>query len=758
MTRWHKSPEALEAAGLWRRRCLLADGSILSDKRLWTPENVEYLDRFFVQNLDAGRGTFFEKLEEQLAPAPPAAKQLAAEMLWILYLSVSSSSIKGATKRMQIRQVWEWSGEPLPKSPLLAEPLESGVANPGTGFQTNRWRELAFCIELTRNWKRLALPERQSLATDPWAFARWTDAQPGAPVRQFRHMLLYLLFPEHFERVVTGSHKERILKVFRPLAGMEGKVDFRDRAAVDRALYELRPFVDGLYEGSMVDYYVPPLRDDWLGAKRGPAGNREPPETPADGARSSTAGAGQRDRSGTTRVWVVAAGEGARLWPEFQKDGIVAIGWDFLADLSAYPSYESVFEAVRKEEGGNPTNNARACWQFVREMQPGDLVVAKRGRSTLLGYGTVTTEYLFDYTRSEYQHIRGVEWKRTGSWTLPEEHGMVAKTLTDMTPYPGWLRAAFGLMEGAATRPAPHAGSGVEPAAPEPPPFDSDDALEDLFLSREQLSTIMDALARKKNVIVEGAPGVGKTFVARRIAWVLLGRKDGARVEMVQFHQSYAYEDFVQGWRPRAEGGFERCDGVFHRFCRKARNDPRNRYVFIIDEINRGNLSKVFGELMMLIESDKRGPEFGIPLTYSPDERFYVPENLYVLGMMNTADRSLAMVDYALRRRFSFIRLEPAFTSERFANHLVGEGVDERLVERIVSRMTELNRGITEDTRNLGPGFEIGHSFFVPGRDEEGRDDAWYQRIVRQEIEPLLHEYWFDQPDRVREHVARLLA
>ena len=162
-------------------------------------------------------------------------------------------------------------------------------------------------------------------------------------------------------------------------------------------------------------------------------------------------------------------------------------------------------------------------------------------------------------------------------------------------------------------------------------------------------------------------------------AWPIemIGYKDPEKVCMVQFHQSYAYEDFIQGYRPSEEGGFERRDGVFLSFCREAAANADQPYVFIIDEVNRGNLSKIFGELLMLIEADKRDPEYAVPLTYSPEvEPFHVPANLYLIGMMNTADRSLAMVDYALRRRFSFHRLEPAFGTNQFRNYLNTAGCE----------------------------------------------------------------------------------
>ena len=293
------------------------------------------------------------------------------------------------------------------------------------------------------------------------------------------------------------------------------------------------------------------------------------------------------------------------------------------------------------------------------------------------------------------------------------------------------------------------------PPQPEPPPYDAQAALEGLFLDNRQFERILVSIARGKNLILQGPPGVGKTYIARRIAWCLTGSKDPHRIEMVQFHQSYAYEDFVQGWRPNDAGGFTLRNGVFFAFCARARKQPEARFVFIIDEINRGNLSRIFGELLMLIEADKRGPDHAIPLTYSADgERFSVPENVYLLGMMNTADRSLAMVDYALRRRFAFEELRPAYGSEKFREYLIEAGIEHTLVNRIEGNMAAVNTTIREDG-DLGPGFEIGHSFFVPD-DADSADDRWYDSIIETKIAPLLREYWFDRPQRVEELTAKL--
>jgi len=289
-----------------------------------------------------------------------------------------------------------------------------------------------------------------------------------------------------------------------------------------------------------------------------------------------------------------------------------------------------------------------------------------------------------------------------------------------------------------------------------PTTFINADALAGVFMEPDELDVILARLKRKKALILQGPPGVGKTFIARRLAFALMGQADERRVAMVQFHPSYGYEDFVQGFRPTGMG-LERSNGVFYQFVEEARKEPERNWFFIIDEINRGNLAKIFGELLMLIEADKRGPDYAIPLTYStsPDEKFYLPANLHFIGTMNTADRSLAMVDYALRRRFAFKTLDPAFDAPAFGAWLTRRGASDELIRRIRTKVGILNAAI-EKERDLGPGFRIGHSFFCP---PEGQvpNVAWYREVIESEIEPLLEEY-FDSRDRVKDLVADLLA
>lgn len=444
------------------------------------------------------------------------------------------------------------------------------------------------------------------------------------------------------------------------------------------------------------------------------------------------------DNSGV-RYWLYAPGDNAAEWEKFYKEGIMAIGWRDLGDLSLYDSRDAMKQKMK--ELYDPTKSHRnaslATWQFANEIKPGDIIFVKKGLHQVVGRGIVKSEYYYDESIEHYPNVRKVEWTHKGEWEHPGTAAL--KTLTDITSYTDYVDKLNSMFD-------VDTDDDMDEQEILYSSYSADDFLSEVYMAPEEYDILVDLLRTKKNVILQGAPGVGKTFAAKRLAYSMIGEKNKERVMMVQFHQSYTYEDFIMGFRPN-ETGFELKRGAFYNFCKTAKDDIDNEYFFIIDEINRGNLSKIFGELFMLIESDKRDIE--LQLLYS-DEQFAVPHNVYIIGMMNTADRSLAMLDYALRRRFAFFDVRPGFDTDGFKQYQ--ESLESGKFDKLIDCVKSLNMTIKRD-ESLGEGFCIGHSYFC---NLEIADDKALRRIVEFELVPLLKEYWFDEQKKANDWIDNL--
>ena len=419
-------------------------------------------------------------------------------------------------------------------------------------------------------------------------------------------------------------------------------------------------------------------------------------------------------------------------WMECQQKEIMVLGMNDIGDYSQYDSKESLRQELIStyDNSTSRKNQALMAWNFANKLAINDVIFAKRS-NTLVGKGIVTGDYIFDDSRQEYKNIRTVKWLQIGEWEHPGKS--VAKRLTDITSYTDYIEKLITIF-------TPDELDDVD-TQPEVdyPEYSSADFLSDVYMSEQDYETLVNVLKMKKNIILQGAPGVGKTFTAKRLAYSIIGAKNPDRVQMIQFHQSYSYEDFIEGYRP-TENGFTIKKGSFYKFCKLAEDDDENDYFFIIDEINRGNMSKIFGELLFLIEPDYRDNK--IKLAYNGLD-FSVPQNLHIIGMMNTADRSLALIDYALRRRFSFFTMEPGFDTDGFKKYQ--QKLNSPVFDKLIDRVKDLNDEILKDD-SLGSGFCIGHSYFC--NLDTCTNDALLD-IVDFDILPMLNEYWFDEPSKV---------
>lgn len=439
--------------------------------------------------------------------------------------------------------------------------------------------------------------------------------------------------------------------------------------------------------------------------------------------------------------WIYSPGDNASKWKEFYNKGVMGIGWGQIGNLTSFNSKEEIKQTLKDKIDANSShkNSSLCLWQFANDMKPGDIIFVKKGMHQIIGKGIIESDYYFDESISDnYKNFRKVKWTDNGIWEHPGQATL--KTLTDITQYTDYVKKLLEIVNG---------NDVLEEDEKEQKysAYTKDDFLSDVYMTNESYNNLVRLLENKKNIILQGAPGVGKTYIAKRLAYSIIGEKNTERVNMVQFHQSYSYEDFIMGFRPNSTG-FELKTGVFYNFCKEAEKDEENKYFFIIDEINRGNLSKIFGELFMLIENDKRNTS--IQLIYN-NEKFSVPKNVYIIGMMNTADRSLAMLDYALRRRFAFFDIIPGFDTEGFKFYK--DSIENPNFSNLINCVKRLNEVIAND-ETLGKGFCIGHSYFC--NLSKNVSDKELIDIIEFELIPLIKEYWFDDQFKVNEWTFNL--
>lgn len=744
--------KVLEAADQWKINSFLGDRGVFdSSEVLWSLDNLKALSDAFIDNPDTGRASFIDKLTSQLSSSSEDVQQLATEALWLLYLFVSKRQIGPAAKIDRMEQIWP-AGKQMPTSELLSEDCLAGIGKPGTAFMTKIPAELAFLISICLKFKSLDTNGREKLLSDPWEFGSWIDENFQDNRRAFRHMLLFLLFPVYYERISSWRHKQNIRKAFAEKLPSDQQIsDDWGLLTTDKVLFSIRNLMEVQHETSELDFYNPPLSQTWIESS-----SNEQTEPEGNTLES-------------LRFWIektIVAGRPDR------EEGPHSLG-------------EALWSPQRSKNGGDIYAN-------LRKINAGDVIFHLTDNKAIKGV-SIAAQSVDD----NFEGIQGTEWEGPAyriqlSDYIELQPGLPREAFFESEPFASELReisksgvkglffnSKLDLNQGAyltaasptlvsvlsrayqahADQNLPHTEKLVSVSqfnTSTPKVFSIDDALSDLFFDRSEAENILTLWAVKKNIILQGPPGVGKTFAAQRLAFALIGAEDRERIGFVQFHQSYSYEDFVEGYRP-TESGFELTAGKFLDFCRRAEADPGNAYVFIIDEINRGNLSKILGELMVLIEGDKRNARWSMSLA-SSKVPFYVPSNVNLIGLMNTADRSLAVVDYALRRRFAFVDLVPKFMSPKFADHLKQSGVKKNLIDTIILRMESLNEEIISDLTDLGPGFALGHSYFCSGPSDSEDGPTWYKRVIKTEIAPLLREYWFDAPTKAKSWEDQLLA
>ncbi|WP_045049071.1 McrB family protein [Rouxiella chamberiensis] len=652
------SEEILSAASQWKQHCLLDQGSLFSNSLLWNSEYIAEIELRFINSELELTGKFLEQLEQQLRPCSAMAKKLAAELFWLLLLC--PDNINAETKRVQVAEIWSWSGETLIVSnSLLKDNVLNGVGSGGVGYNSLRYKEFVFEILVIKHLLALSLTERQKLLNNGFEFAAWLKTIPESETRQFRHMLLFLLFPDDFERIFGGNDRRSVIKAFSGI-----NPNKMSALEIDKQLLEIRREQQEKYPDMPLDFYVLPLSKDWQKTDKpilpqiiaesvpvspmqdalpinlilfGPPGTGKTFELNLLKAKYvSTASTITREQ------WLTE-----QLAEKSWCDVVFMALWDLggKAKVSEIKNHE--FIAVKAAAQGRTQNLQQTMWSTLQQHAAEN--------SDTVKYARRTSPYLFDK-------------REDSSWfILPE----------------------------------------------------SDDECVELVTLSKSLKLQPDA---KKTI---------------------------QRYEFVTFHQAYSYEDFVEGIRPEldeesGELSYSPQDGVFRRICHRAEADPENRYAIFIDEINRGNVAKIFGELITLIEIDKRlsatgGMQITLPYSRKP---FGVPDNLDIYGTMNTADRSISLLDTALRRRFQFKELMPNadFIAGATGDGLIDDGEGNPIhLRQLLEAMNQRIRFLI--SRDL----MLGHAYLCKVKTFEDLKAVFLNQFI-----PLLQEYFYDDWNKIQ--------
>jgi len=676
-----------KAAATWKENCFIADGSALSyGGSLWTQPLLGELDQHFVKNLDVGEGDFLSKLKVQLSEGSPDCRQLMAEHLWLTLLF--PSNVGPAKKRESVLEIWSWSGKDLSAThAFLEDSVLEGIGSAGTAYNTHRWRELVFLIGALRDFKARDASAREHIASDPWAFSGWLSGLPEARHRQLIHILPHLLFPDTFERISSEGDKRLILAGFGDTP--EKEIRKWSTVEIDRALLELRRRLEDEHGGD-IDFYQEEFESQW---------------------------------KNQTKNWLLSWNPSRWTWGTLAADRATTMSGEKADNRwrcsSSKPREGDRVFLIRT---GSPPKGVVAVGKVTRapyEAEHWEQTRADAGETTR--FVDVAFDSVRDATSDQIVTLEDLQSREPGQEWNPQSSGIEIKAKAARTLERLWKT----LPPIAGDSIAAGDDSGSEAASPA-------------------------KVSSPLNLILYGPPGTGKTYRLKNDYMPRYQDEAGDRFEFVTFHQSYAYEDFVEGIRPITENGsvtYEVRPGVLKRLCERARRAPDKRFALFIDEINRGNVAKVFGELITLVEVDKRiridasgsrlasckGLEVTLP--YS-GERFGVPANVDVIGTMNTADRSIALLDSALRRRFRFEELTPKPELLASIDDSEGNAIDLR--QLLLAMNARISRLLHRDQT-------LGHSYFYHVKTFHE-----LRRVFAREILPFLQEAFYDDWRQIR--------